>query len=1146
MKHKNSYRFTRFTLSKAPGFLVRSFGDLTALHPGLNILTGANGVGKTTIIKALWSLLFTPAKHPSLEADAVLQRGETEWFLSLSSNRLEQKRISDGLITTLPGRNDSFADAYWFPLHELLTKEGVGEAFLEAIRKEMQGGVDLERAVREAGGIEAFSRKRHTLVQALKEKQRLVREQQTRVLENLDLRQNISKLQETLEESEGHTAEKIRLETLLEYLSTKETYEEILSQQKSFHPVLGHMTVHSLSEARTREHEWEAATSAMQQARAVVMETQSLLDQCNVDQAVLDDPLMPRLIEQRSDALQEAKRALDVAKNEAKRAQEARRTWENAHRWLMEDSPNEQTLEKMVKQLNTLAYTSEPIRCQLASSEYIVRTIGEEEPIADGLLERLWDIKNQLTALVVLAAKRESLEPTISRIKPPLMGVFSLISIAMGSILGLLFHPGYSLIAIPLLVLLFIIAGRKRANPLLEEAENQLSGGIGKVNTLLEKCGQAPLDTSTAADISRAVGLLSSSIASLQQKDAENVRRRIARKAYEEVLSQWNAWLHQWEDVASDLKLSSDPSLEGAQFFHFAEHLQEWVHLQAAEKGALALLGEAENAYREVCRALQKLCGTSTSDVVELLNIASTLATTINDARSFTKQYQKETQHLENAIIRFHEAEEARNAYYADLGLNVGDIHTLERLDPQVAEYQGNASRLQLAKTKLEGYSQPIVDEAELGNASYFTVLLEGTNTQLERRKEQEKTLWEWERTYRELCNDSNLENAELECLKAEEALEAFRQEEVARRMVYQLYEQTKEQSERTYQPQVLKKASIWLQRITQNRYQFTVGDAGFLAQDTVTMRPYTLDQLSSGTRIQLLFSLRMAFLEMLEGGGAYQFPLFFDELMANSDDERSLAIAETIVEIAKERQVFYCTAQQDEVRKLEQVANGDCLLIDLEDEQREYRILQHPFQEVPTERTSLPPFNEDYLAYAAACKVSRPDLWDPLGSLSSWYLCTTSKELERLLDRGFSKAGQAKEVSTLYAMRFILLSVAQKLARKGRAKLLTPLDIYDDGLCLNKDANYYAALAKFLEDSPRNGNDVIAAIAEKTLKGFREPTLSAFTAWLYERGYASEETPYTLSEILERICLEFEELTVSSDDYMLVERYLQSLGLPQ
>jgi hypothetical protein len=468
----------------------------------------------------------------------------------------------------------------------------------------------------------------------------------------------------------------------------------------------------------------------------------------------------------------------------------------------------------------------------------------------------------------------------------------------------------------------------------------------------------------------------------------------------------------------------------------------------------------------------------------------------------------------------------------------------LERLDPLVAEYQEIVSRLQLAKTKLGGYPEQIREEAEQGSTSDFTALLVETTTQLERRKDQEKTLWEWERTYRELCNDARLENAGLEYLKAEEALDAIRQEEVAQRMVYQLYEQVKEQSERTYQPQVLKKASAWLQRITQNRYLFTVGEAGFLAQDTVTMRPYALDQLSSGTRIQLLFSLRMAFLEMLEGGGAYRFPLFFDELMANSDDERSLAIAEAIAEIAKERQVFYCTAQQDEVRKLDQVAQGEYLLIDLEDEQRDYRVLKQPFEGVPLKREPLPPFEEDYLAYAAACKVSGAGLWDTLGSLSSWYLCTTSKELERLLERGFSKAGQAKGVSAVYAMRFTILSVAQKMARKGRARILSPQDLDDEGLGLNREANYFAALLAFLGERPRNGNAIIAAIAEKTLKGFREPTLSAFTAWLHEKGYASEEKTYTLSEILERVTLEFEELTVSSDEYMLVKRYLQSLGL--
>jgi uncharacterized protein YhaN len=1143
MKHKNSYRFTRFTLSKAPGFLVRSFGDLTALHPGLNILTGANGVGKTTIIKALWSLLYTPAKHPLLEAEGVLQRGETEWFLSLSSRHLEQKRISDGLITSLPGRNDTFADAYWFPLHELLTKEGVGEPFLEAIRKEMQGGIDLERAVREAGGIEAFSRKRHTLVQTLKDKQKLVKEQQAIILENLDLRQNIADLQHELGKSEYQAAEKIRLETLLEYLSTKKTYKEIASQLKSYHPVLENMTPHSLAEARTREHDYEVAKSAMQQAKETLRETEGNLASCNIEQSVIDDQTMPRLIEQRSEALNGAKSALDAAKREALRAQEARSTWESAHQWLMEEAPDEQTLENMVKRLHSLAYSCELLRCHLASSEYVVRSLGEEEPFDEGLVARLKDIKQQLTTLVVIAARKESLQPT-TQMKQSIVSVLSLLTVSISAILGYLIHPGISLIAIPLLVLLFIIAGREKANPLFKEVAIQLKKRVEQVNMLLEKDGQIPLDSSDAESISRSLGMLTSKIVSLEKTGAENIRRRSARKTYDNAQSQWNDWLQQWEEAASDLNLSADPALEGAQFFHFGEHLQEWVHRQTAEKEALALLRAEEKSFKEALEALQKLCNTMTSDVVELRNIAATLATTINDARRYTEQYQKDAQRLKEAIARFKDAETARSSFYANLTLAVGDIHTLERLDSQVAEYQEIVTKQRLLKTKLEGFPNEIRQEAENGSELVFSALLDETIATLEKRKEQERTLWEWERTYRELCNDTVLENAELECLKAEEALDAVRQDEVARRMVYQLYEQIKEQSERTYQPQVLQKASTWLQRITHNRYLLTVGEAGFLAQDTVTMRPYALDQLSSGTRIQLLFSLRMAFIEMLEGGGVHKFPIFFDELMANSDDERSLAIAEAIVEIAKQRQVFYCTAQKDEVRKLDQVAQGEYLLIDLEDEQRDYQVLKHPFEEVPLERESLPPFEEDYLCYAAACKVPRPELWESLGSLSSWYLCTASKELEALLSRGFALAGQARSVSQVYAMRFNLLSAAQKLARKGRPKVLSTQDLDDEALSLNKDAHYYAALIKFLKERPRDGNEVLLAIAGKDLKGFREPTLTAFDAWLHERGYASEETPYALSEILERLSQGVETLTVSSDEYMIVKRYLQSLGL--
>ena len=162
--------------------------------------------------------------------------------------------------------------------------------------------------------------------------------------------------------------------------------------------------------------------------------------------------------------------------------------------------------------------------------------------------------------------------------------------------------------------------------------------------------------------------------------------------------------------AASDLKLSLDPSLEGAQFFHFSEHLQEWVHLQKAEKEALALLGEVENAYQEACHVTsENFVVPGTSDVVELLNVASTLATTINDARAFTPNSARRKPSIWKTPLfgsMKPMKQEMHTMQISDSMLEIS-IHC-ERLDPQVAEYQEIASRLQLAKTKLEGYSEQI------------------------------------------------------------------------------------------------------------------------------------------------------------------------------------------------------------------------------------------------------------------------------------------------------------------------------------------------------------------------------------------------------------------------------------------------------
>lgn len=144
------YRFERMHLSRSPGFRSPPFGELDTFSPGLNIFYGPNGIGKSSLIRAMRALLHKTKDGDFIDAEAIV-KGETErWALSLDHGQLSQIRGESGERSTLPGRNDTLSDAYFFGLHELLTEVGDNPVFVTRVQSEMQGGIDLE-----ASGISA-------------------------------------------------------------------------------------------------------------------------------------------------------------------------------------------------------------------------------------------------------------------------------------------------------------------------------------------------------------------------------------------------------------------------------------------------------------------------------------------------------------------------------------------------------------------------------------------------------------------------------------------------------------------------------------------------------------------------------------------------------------------------------------------------------------------------------------------------------------------------------------------------------------------------------------------------------------------------------------------------------------------------------
>ncbi len=142
----------------------------------------------------------------------------------------------------------------------------------------------------------------------------------------------------------------------------------------------------------------------------------------------------------------------------------------------------------------------------------------------------------------------------------------------------------------------------------------------------------------------------------------------------------------------------------------------------------------------------------------------------------------------------------------------------------------------------------------------------------------------------------------------------------VAAMFTHALVTHVQQQTRDVQRPAVFHRARALFGRITRGRWRLHVdeldGLAQFRAEDTTTGVHHALDTLSAGTRVQLLVAVRVAFVESEETDGV-QLPLFFDETLGTSDDDRADALIDAVLTLAAEgRQLFYVTAQRDEVQK--------------------------------------------------------------------------------------------------------------------------------------------------------------------------------------------------------------------------------------
>jgi hypothetical protein len=488
---------------------------------------------------------------------------------------------------------------------------------------------------------------------------------------------------------------------------------------------------------------------------------------------------------------------------------------------------------------------------------------------------------------------------------------------------------------------------------------------------------------------------------------------------------------------------------------------------------------------------------------------------------------------------------ERSEALYRRAGLEPGDSAGLEQLLGQLPR----ARELRVQQTTLRGQNDADLEALERAGEPELAEL---DADALSRERETAEQLANTAQKHRDEIAEIRaevgaatrghaLEDAIAQCDAAREALDERRSDALRVAAGCYLIERVGQEHERTQMPRVLERARDLFAEFTHQGYRLELdpGDEPRLrAFDLREGLGQALEELSDGTRAQLLLAARLAFLEESERGTTL--PLFLDEALDQSDPSRFHAIAGSLGRIARDhgRQIFYLTSDPHDVERIRAALCDegckDAQVIDLQQERRqqasaggpaELRVEPPPSVPAPEGRSA-----EDYGALIQATPL------DPRRGHAAQHLFHLLWDdlplLHRLLERRIERAGQWQMLSGSSV-------AAEAVAGSGHIQQLDPrvellqsfceLWLVGRGRTVDRDAvvESDAISERFLEpvveiagELEGDAGRLIACLRERDderLGGFRSNNTERLDAFLTEQGYLADTAPLEEAELTAR-----------------------------
>ncbi|MCY3641184.1 MAG: hypothetical protein OXH37_09250, partial [Gammaproteobacteria bacterium] len=496
-----------------------------------------------------------------------------------------------------------------------------------------------------------------------------------------------------------------------------------------------------------------------------------------------------------------------------------------------------------------------------------------------------------------------------------------------------------------------------------------------------------------------------------------------------------------------------------------------------------------------------------------------------NEAQSKVTSCLREAESLERQMKR---VEEEVQSLFAETELEPHQRNELEERISQLSEWKEALERLKEAKRDESKLSLALAEHTDLiaavegGGIGQLKSDLERTRSEAGTYADVIKERQRIETQLDEAGRGHDLERVAGKLDAATSALEDKRDKALHCQASELLLNEIEGQFKSEHEPDLLRRAKERFEQVTAHEFSLELGSGNrFAARDLKQGQLRALEELSSGTRMQLLLALRLAWTEAQEQGGE-SLPLFLDEALTTSDEDRFAVMANTLSRLAKggERQIFYLSARRHESALWERATKTTPPVVDLAEVRFGTTRLQPEDFEVEAPPPLPPPNDHDAASYAALLGIPRFDphlepggihlfhlLRDDLELLhrlmATWRIATLG-QLESLLASNASD-GAIPDAAVRHRLkqRCEATRAWTDLWRQGRGRPVNRAVLEQSGAVSGTFIDRATGLADELQG---DGTALIKALRQGRIPGFRTTKANELEQWLAEEGYADDQ----------------------------------------